>query len=260
MNEAAAVIRAHVASLWRHPIKAHGVEAVQSSRFEAGQTMPWDRIWAIAHEASKVATDEAVGWVNCNNFSRGAKSPGLMAIRAETDESERRIRLTHPDAEPIEICPDNAEDAARLIAWVTPLSNPGRALPRAVVRTRDAGMTDSSFPSVAILNQASLRALEAKAGRRLSEERFRGNIWLDGLETWAEFDLVGKEIRIGSATFLVREPITRCMATAANPDTGKIDVDTLGLLDQDFGHSEFGVYAQVTESGEVAVHDTAVLA
>lgn len=250
--------RAQVASLWRHPIKAHGVEAVRSADFEAGRTMPWDRVWAIAHEASRVATDAPIGWVNCANFSRGAKSASLMAIRARTDEDTGSLILTHPDAEPLQVNPDDPADQARLIAWVLPLSNPSRARPRAVVRTRTNGMTDRSFPSVAILNRASLAALSEKAGQPLAEERFRGNIWLEGLEPWAEVDLVGREIRIGSAAFLVREQITRCVATAANPDTGHVDVDTLALLDAGWGHQEFGVYAEVIGSGRVTVGDAAI--
>ena len=59
-------------------------------------------------------------------------------------------------------------------------------------------------------------------------ERFRGNVWLDGLEPWAEFDLVGRDIRVGAATLRVRERITRCKATTVNPETGRIDADTLG--------------------------------
>ena len=39
--------------LWRHPIKGHGVEAVGAVTLAAGATMPWDRVWAIAHEAAR---------------------------------------------------------------------------------------------------------------------------------------------------------------------------------------------------------------
>ncbi|MGI9393180.1 MAG: hypothetical protein ACR2OY_00900 [Boseongicola sp.] len=48
--------------------------------------------------------------------------------------------------------------------------------------------------------------------------------------------------------------MTRCKATMANPDTGRRDLDTLGLLD-DLGHQEFGVYAEVIEGGTLSVGD-----
>jgi uncharacterized protein YcbX len=177
-------VEARVSHLWRHPIKGHGVEAVASVTLAAGATMPWDRVWAIAHEAARVRPG-ASDWAQCANFTRGAKSFELMAIRAEVDETAGRVTLSHPRREPLTVDPDDAGDAARLVAWVTPLSNPDRAQPAFVVRA-GRGMTDSDFPSVSILNRASLDALGHRIGRPLAMERFRGNVWLDGLEPFAD--------------------------------------------------------------------------
>ena len=88
-------------------------------------------------------------------------------------------------------------------------------------------------------------------------ERFRGNLWLEGLAPFAEFDLVGREIRVGGAVLRVREPITRCKATTVDPATGVRDADTLGALEAGWGHQDFGVYAEVVEGGRVAVGDAA---
>lgn len=246
---------ARVSHLWRHPIKGHGVEEVRETRLAPHETMPWDRVWAIAHDAAKV-TPGATGWVPCVNFARGARTPALMAVRAVTDEAAGTVTLTHPRLAPITVDPDLPGDAARLVAWAGELAEEGRVKPAFVVRP-SRGMTDSGFPSIAILNGASLAALSEAAGQPLAMERFRGNVWLDGLAPWAEFDLVGREIRIGEAVLLVRERITRCRATSANPDTGLIDVDTLGLLAAGWDHRDFGVYGEVVTGGRVAVGDRA---
>jgi uncharacterized protein YcbX len=242
-----------VTHLWRHPIKAHGAESVVETVLTAGSTMPWDRIWAIAHEAARL--DGASGdWHPCANFSRGAKSPELMAIRARVDETAGTVTLTHPRLEPITVDPDVAEGAARLIEWVRPVSNPDRARPASVARA-GRGMTDSDWPSISILSVASLDALSATAGRDLAQERFRGNVWIEGSEPWAEFGWVGRTLRIGDATLAVRERITRCKATMVDPETGVSDVDTLGALESGWGHRDFGVYAQVIDGGRIAVGD-----
>ena len=246
---------ARISHLFRHPIKGHGVEAVRETRFAPGETMPWDRVWAIAHEAARV-TPGATGWVPCANFARGARTPDLMAIRSSLDEATGALTLTHPRMPALRVDPDRPEDAARLVAWARELADPGRALPAFVVRP-DRGMTDSAFPSVAILSRATLAQIEARAGAELAPERFRGNVWLDGLAPWAEFELIGRELRLGGATLLVRERITRCRATSANPETGRVDVDTLALLEAGWGHRDFGVYAEVVAGGRVAVGDTA---
>jgi len=241
-----------VSHLWRHPIKGHGVEAVGETRLEAGRAMPWDRVWAIAQERAKLG--DGASWVPCVNFGRGAKSPELMAIRAGVDEAAGRVTLTHPRREPLTVDPDVPADADRLLAWVAPLWDPDRPAPARVVRAGVA-MTDSAFPSVAVLNRASLAALGERLGMALAMERFRGNLWLDGLAPFGEFALVGRTLRAGAATLRVREPISRCRATGVDPATGVVDADTLGALSAGWGHQHFGVYAEVVSGGRVAVGD-----
>jgi len=63
-------------------------------------------------------------------------------------------------------------------------------------------------------------------------------------------------LRIGTAELKIEEPIKRCMATTANPETGKRDADTLGALKQNWGHTNFGIVGIVTRTGRVAVDDT----
>jgi uncharacterized protein YcbX len=52
------------------------------------------------------------------------------------------------------------------------------------------------------------------------------------------------------------EPIERCMATTANPDTGLRDADTLSALNALCGHQDFGLYARVIEPGTLSLDDT----
>lgn len=245
-----------VTHLWRHPIKGHGVEAVAETRLSPGATMPWDRVWAIAQDRAKLG--DGASWVPCVNFGRGAKSPALMAVRAVVDEVAGTVTLTHPDREALTVDPDEAGDAGRLVAWVAPLWNPDRPGPARVVRA-GVGMTDSDYPSIAILNRASLAALGERLGMDLAMERFRGNVWVDGLAPFGEFELVGRTLRIGDATLRVREPITRCKATTADPVTGVVNADTLGALSAGWGHQDFGVYAEVVAGGRVAVGDDAAV-
>lgn len=239
-----------LAHIWRHPIKSHGREALESVALTIGQTMPWDRHWAVAHEAAKL---EGANWVPCVNFSRGAKAPGLMAIEASFDEAAGRITLHHPELADLTVDPDQEGEA--IIAWSAPLIPEGRAQSARVVRA-ERGMTDTDFPSISLNSHSSLRALGQKAGAPLDPRRFRGNLWIDGLGPWEEFEWIGKTLRIGAAELRVEERIGRCLATTANPETGVRDVDTLAALDAGWGHTDFGVYAQVVQSGTVARGDT----
>ena len=93
-------------------------------------------------------------------------------------------------------------------------------------------------------NAAAMRYTEA----RLTEV---AKIILDGLDAWAERDWVGKRIRVGRAELEVRENIVRCVATSTSVATGERDTDTLGTLQEGWGHKEFGVYAVVTRTGDI---------
>lgn len=238
-----------VTYLWRHPIKSHGREALDTITLNAGQTMPGDRVWAVAHEASKADNSQ---WAPCPNFSRGAKAPALMAISSQTDPATGQITLTHPDRPALRFDPKT--DEARFIDWVRPLMPHGRAASTHLVQVPGRGMTDTDYPSISIGNLATHRAISQKLGQDLSELRWRINIWLDGLAPWEEFDWVGKDIRIGGVRLAIREPITRCLATTANPETGARDADTLGAL-KSWGHQDMGVYAEVIESGDINLGD-----
>jgi len=119
-------------------------------------------------------------------------------------------------------------------------------------------MTDAPEPWISILSDASRRALGQHAGLELDRRRFRGNLWIDDLPPWGEFDLVGREIAAGGARLRVTERIERCSATHADPLTGRRDVDLLALLERIGGHRDFGVFAEVVEGGPVAVGDAVV--
>ena len=237
-----------VEHLWRHPIKSHGREALTRARLTAGATFPWDRVWAVAHEES---TADGSEWVSFAHFSRGAKAPGLMGINAHLDEATETVTLTHPDLPDLTFQPD--EDPQALIDWSASLIPDNRAKSARIIRAPGRGMTDSNFPSISIGNLSSHRVIEQKLGRNLSEKRWRANIWLDGLAPWEEGDWIGKTVRIGGAEIAIREHVIRCLATTANPDTGKRDADTLSVLND---ANEFCVYGEVVTSGDIALGDT----
>lgn len=234
----------------RHPIKGHGRETLASVRLSTGECLPWDRHWAVAHDAAKL-TD---GWNPCVNFARAAKAPALMAIESTLDEATGTVTLRHPDCGAITFRPDDAADTPRFLDWVRPLNPAHRAQPARIV-TAGRGMTDSDFPSVAILNMASLADLSARMGHDLSIHRWRGNLWLSGAPAWDEWNWLGHRLHIGDAVLEIRERITRCSATTVEPATGISDADTLRALDSHFGHQDFGLYAVVVTPGTIATGD-----
>ncbi|WP_136636944.1 MOSC domain-containing protein [Pseudooceanicola onchidii] len=239
---------ATVAAMYRHPIKAIGREEVDEVDLIAGQTLPGDRLWAVAHEAAKLAEGE---WNRCVNFIRGASSPKLMAVSLKTEG--KKLRLSHPDLADLLI--DPATEGPALINWVRPLVDKGRAAPTHVFPAPIArGLTDTADPTISLAGMASHEAVAARAAGPFAVHRWRCNIFLDGLTAWEEFDWVGRTIRLGEAKARVEKRIDRCMATTVNTETGDRDVPTLDIL-KDYGHQDFSVGVIVTKGGRLRTGD-----
>ncbi len=245
---------AHLAHIWRHPIKAYGREDLPEVSLRAGETLPGDRAWVVVREGADV---DGAGWVSCGHFSRAAKNPALQAISARLDEETGRITLTHPERPDLDFDPQS--EAAAFIAWAAPLSQGDAPRPARLVKAAERGMTDTPFPSISILNAASHRAVAQRLGREISPGRWRGNLLLEGFAPWEEFEWIGRRLRIGDAVLRIEERIGRCQATSASIRTGRREADMLRLLSESWGHTDFGVYAVVEEGGRIALGDQAAL-
>lgn len=239
-----------VSHLFRHPLKSHGREALEQVILKKGQAIPYDRLWAVAHDASTIDGSQ---WAPCAHFSRVSKAPGLMAITSKLDEDAGLLTLTHPDKDDLTFDPD--ADAALFIDWVMSLVPQDRALPKRIVKLPSRGFTDSDFPSVTLCNRASHRAVEGQIGHDLSIHRWRGNIWFDSDAPWIEFDWIGRDVRVGECILTIRERTDRCLATTASPETGMRDADTLAAL-KHWGHQDFSVRAEVKQGGLLRLGDT----
>lgn len=243
----------HVAHLVRHPVKSAGYEIVDAAALTPGAAFPFDRVWAVAHAAARLT--DPVTWAPKLQFLRGWGSADLMAVSCLSRPEAGEITLSHPRRPTETFRPDDPVDAERLIDWIRPLWPENRPEPARVIRVPGQALTDQDQPLVSINSTSSLADLSARMGQVLSMHRFRGNIWVDGWAAWSELELVGQDITIGTARLRVEEPIGRCRATGANPDTGTQDADTMGALEAGYGHTDFGVFARVLEAGSVRTGD-----
>lgn len=238
-----------LAEIWRFPIKSHGWEPLSFADLTIGKALPWDRVWAVAHEASQA---DGAAWAPCNQFSRGAKAPMLSAISAKLDETTGMVTLSHPDRDDLTFDPDT--DGDQLIAWAGGFIPDNRARSSHVVRAQGFGFTDCPFQSITLGSTASHRAVEHRLGHPLSIHRWRCNLWVDGMDPWVEFDWIGHQVQIGDAILEVVERTGRCLATHNNPETGQRDDNILAALDT-WGHRDFSVQTKVVKAGRIRQGD-----
>ncbi|MEM6825223.1 MAG: MOSC domain-containing protein [Pseudomonadota bacterium] len=244
---------AALTDIFRHPIKSLGREALETVSLSPGSRLPYDRLWGVAHARARI---DAPGWAHCANFLQCAREPALMAVTACLDERGRSVELTHPKARGFALTPDAVDDFSDFGAWLAEIWPENLPVPTGI-HSFSGGLTDNKNPWISIHNHASHRAVEGRAGRDLSIHRWRGNLWINGLGPWQEFEWIGKEIEIGPARLRITDRIDRCKATHANPQTGVRDIDMTRVLSH-WNHQDFGVFAEVVQGGTVRPGDQVV--
>lgn len=109
--------------------------------------------------------------------------------------------------------------------------------------------------AISVINLATVRAFEEKLGKPVDPRRFRGNLLIDGIAPWSEFDLLDQPFRIGDIIVRGVRRTKRCPATEVNPDTAERDIRVpLELLER-YGHGDLGIYVTVMEGGLLRVGD-----
>jgi uncharacterized protein len=124
-----------------------------------------------------------------------------------------------------------------------------------VVSAAGHSFSDVAPKCLHIVNLASVRDLERIAGRAIDPLRFRANVYIDGLDPWAEFKWLDKDVMIGGVATSVFARTQRCAATDVDPATAKRDMSIPSLLQRQFGHTDVGIYAKITGGGRIAVGD-----
>ncbi|MBU3031662.1 MOSC domain-containing protein [Paracoccus marinaquae] len=247
---------ARLAHIRRHPIKAIGGEGLKRASLRAARRLPGDREWAVLTEAGERNAQasqtggEPDRWLPKSCFLRGVSSAPLQAVTGGWQES--RIALRHPARPDLVFDPET--EGVRLIDWLRPLWPADAPAPTRLVRGA-AIWTDSKWPWISILSLGSLADLEQRAGKPLGIRRWRGNLWIDGWEPFAEAGMAGHIIRIGEVELRVTDQIGRCAATSADTETGSMDIDMIETLERHYGSTDFGIYAEVVTGGEIALGD-----
>ncbi|MGI9371698.1 MAG: MOSC domain-containing protein, partial [Hyphomicrobiales bacterium] len=136
------------------------------------------------------------------------------------------------------------------------LPDVSRGAPK-VVRAEGWNFTDVPAKFVSIINLATVRDIERVAGKPVDATRFRGNILIDGIDPWEEFNWLDKTLYIeGEPVIEVRERTRRCAATNVNPHTAQRDMTLPRLLSDAFGHMDCGIYVSVIKDCDIKPGDT----
>lgn len=251
---------AEVTALYRYPVKGLSAEPLPALMLARASGLAFDREYALALGTTAFDPQNPEP-LDKGYFLMLRSNEVLAALATRFDPETGQLTITRDGATMLseDLTLPEGREAVELFfeAYVGPAAK-GR--PR-LVRAADHKFTDGSVISpafmraVSLINLASVRALEERTGGAVHPLRFRANIYVDGLEPWAEMDWVGREVTVGRLRLrgLARTP--RCAAVDVNPETARRDTNLPKALKRNFGHVDLGIYLEVLSDGAVAVGD-----
>ena len=241
-----------IVSIYRYPVKGLSPDPLSRVRVAAGETLPFDRAWAIENGPSKF-DPAAPGHLPKIAFLMLMRNERLAALQTSFDESARRLTVRRNGEVVAEGSLETGTGRAALAAFFDAYEADELRGAARIVSAPGHAFTDTAPKCLSLINLATVRDIERKLGVSIHPMRFRGNLYVDGLPAWAEFDAwLGKTIRAGNVVFEAYARIDRCAATNVNPQTAERDLTLPVSLLQTYGHPDCGVYMRVIEGGELA--------
>jgi uncharacterized protein YcbX len=243
-----------VVGLNRFPVKGFSADPMTRVRLAPGGTFPLDRAYAIENGPSGFDPEKPVH-ISKMKFLVLAAQPRVAELQSRFEEADHRLILTKGTTTVAEGSLATPEGRAAIETFIADYFGADlRGSPR-VLHLDGHSFSDIGQKAVHIINLASLRELEGHAARPLDPLRFRANIIVEDLPAWAEFDMIDREITLGTTRLKLFHRTQRCAATSVNPETATRDIEVPRTLFGAYGHPNFGVYAHVVGEGEIAVGD-----
>jgi uncharacterized protein YcbX len=243
-----------IQAIYRYPVKGLSPQALPRAALKPGEPLPADRLYAIENGPS--GFDPAgPAYFPKQRFLMLMRNERLAALRTDFDEASHTLVIYCEGREAARGDLRTKEGRLAIEAFFRRFMPKELRGPPKVLFGAGHSFSDVAKKVVSIINLASVAAVEDAAGAPVDPLRFRGNVYVEGWPAWHEFELVDRELRVGSARLKVIKRIVRCAATEVDPATGIRDVPVPRTLMQSFGHADCGVYAEVTAAGEIAIGD-----
>jgi len=113
--------------------------------------------------------------------------------------------------------------------------------------------------SISLINKKSISDFSNKISTNIEIERFRANIYIDGLDAWKERDWIGKTININNIKFFVSDEISRCSATNLKPSTDIVTINLPNQLKKTYDHINMGLYIVPQQNGVISKEDKIII-
>lgn len=245
-----------VAALYRYPVKGLSPERLDRAALETSGYFPGDRLYAIENGPSGF-NPVAPRHLPKVHYLMLMRDEALARLRTRYDDATAILTIERDGREAVRASLASPEGRAAVEDFLAAfLPHALRGAPRVLAAPPGYRFTDSRRGYVSLVNLAAVRAIEDLVGAPVDPLRFRGNLYVEGLEPFAELGLTGAVVEgPGGVRLRITDRTERCAATNVDPATGVRDLAIPRALARHLGHADCGVYAEVLAGGEIRAGD-----
>ena len=246
------------------PVKSISFQSIKSCEILKNIGIVGDRIFAFskgldlnqAQLFEKKLEERRGKW---NKILTLKNSPSLNKYNFLFDND--KLTLTQNNKEILTINIDETSEYELLSNKILELES-SLQKPIYLMKNKDIPFFDTSISnktilnhSISLINTKSVVDFQNKTNQEIETQRFRGNIFVDGVDAWEERNWIGKIIKINDISFKVEKNIPRCVAINLKPNTDDNSLNLLQSLKKTYNHFDMGVYLTALDDGPINIGD-----
>ena len=242
------------------PVKSLSFHSVDTCNIKKKLGILNDRVFAFSRgidfERAKLL-EKNPNERKLNNFLTLKNSPVLN--KYNFNYKNEKLTLTFQDKELFTITPNNVDErnllSNKLMELESSLTKPIFLLQNNEFPFYDTSSSNNVFNSISLINIKSISDFENKINKKVEFQRFRGNLYIDGIEAWEERNWIGRIIKINNVSFRIEKNIPRCVAINLKPKTDDNSLNLLQSLKKNYNNFDMGIYLTALDDGEINVGD-----
>ena len=250
------------------PVKSISFQTIKSCEIRKNIGIVGDRIFAFSKgldfnqaQLFEQKLEERRGkW---NKILTLKNSPSLNKYNFMIDNN--KLTLTQNNNEILTINSEESDQYQILSNKILQLEN-SLQKPLFLMKNKKIPFFDTSISnktvlthSISLINNRSIEDFKNKINQEIDSQRFRGNIFVEGIEAWEERNWIGKIIKINNISFKVEKNIPRCVAINLKPNTDDNSLNLLQSLKKTYNHFDMGIYLTALDNGQLNIGDNVSL-
>jgi len=251
---------ATISSIHYCPVKSVSFQSVSSCEIKKNIGIVGDRIFAFAkglnlEEAKKFEKDPEDRRGKWNKILTLKNSPVMNKYNFLLNGNE--LTLSYQKEKILTINANEISEYELISNKISELENSLKD-PIVLMKNKNFPFFDTSISnktvlthSISLINIKSIEDFQNKINQKIEIQRFRGNIYIDGIDAWEEQNWIGKIIKINDVSFKVEKNIPRCVAINLKPNSDDRSLNLLQSLKKNYNNFDMGIYLTALNDGKV---------